>query len=1066
MIKHSFNRSFLSLILFVLFIFSGSSASAQCVDSTLCYSSEPFPSINFGISERFQSQANTTVFQDPLIIDTDGDCIPEIIMSGTTGYTSTPRKTSGITIASSLNGTTISSFPTCFYSWTNALAYVAGDINNDGIPELIVAAINHSSNPLNQRGRLICYSMSGNILWISNQQFGLNTLNHYDATPALADFNADGTPEVYAHNQVFNAQTGELLLDGGSNGLGVNTYSPGIYESSICIVGDFDNNSNDLELAAGYTVYDITINNINGTSGNTSVPHNILVDGIYRDGFTSMADINLDGKLDIVVSSPGTETSSRLYAYYLNAALNPVLIAQTAMPRATSVLGSDFSGPPYIGDLDGNGLPTICVTRNYLMIAYTYNGSTNFQQKWILNTVDQSGCTGITSFDFDQNGIQEIVFRDENNLQILNGNGTSATILSSINCTSPTVNDMAIVADIDHSGQARICVTCGNGNTAKVVVYESNSATGWAPARGIWNQYAYHVSNIEDNGSVPAQQQNNAANALSNNFYIQSTLLDNNGNYLIPAADASITVDCITNNLATGNLEITYTLSNDALSSKPILPGCSIYIYNSGPLSGVAAIYSGTVNATIPPGQSYTGTITVSAALFNNPTITLLANANGTLINGSYNSTHFDQTECDYSNNIGNGPILSMTAGTDLSLCSLQPVIMDASLYLPFTGTWQVLSGAGTFSDIHDYNAEFTPSGTQNITLQWTMNQGSCALAIDQVQLIFQSTPLQVIPDTLICIGDSIQTGYSDPSYTYEWAFHNWISDIHVGMPYFSPTSTSYATVTASNTVSGCVVTDSILIEVAELPQFTIPADDTLCFGQSITLTGWGSTGIMLTWNNGQSNPYTLSPSTGIHQYILEAVSPQGCNSSDTVTIIVYPSPTAAFSYSPEIILEDEELVTTVNHSENASNYTWRVNNNLLSEETNLAFTSDQSQTSYTIQLIAFNEFGCSDTVSRKINRFVDNLVFIPNAFTPDGNNTNNTFMPVFFKPEEVQEYQLEIFNRWGELIFTSESAVEYWDGTYKGKMVPDGIYTWKLHLYDNTSGKDVDFIGHVTLLR
>lgn len=1038
-------------------------------DPSLCYSTLPFPSISFGIQERFETQANTTVYQNPLIIDINSDCIPELILSGTTGYSNSPRKTSGITIANSSTGATISSFPTCYYSWTNALAYAAGDIDNNGTPELIVAAINDLSNPVTIRGKLVCYDFSGNVIWISNQPFGLNTASHYDASPALADFNGDGIPEVYAHNQLFNAQTGELLLDGGANGMGINVFVSGICENGISIAGDLDNNPNDLELAAGYTVYDISITNIHGTAGNSMIPHNILVDGAYRDGFTSLADINLDGKLDVVISSSGTETDSRLYAYYLNASLNPVLLAKTPMPRGTSAPYSHFSGPPYIGDIDGNGTPSICVTRNYRMLAYTYNGSTTFQQKWILNTVDQSGCTGITSFDFDRNGIQEIVFRDENNLQILNGNGTTATTLSSIGCYSLTINDMPIVADIDHSGQARICVTCGTENSAKVIVYESSTATGWAPARGIWNQYPYHVTNINDDGTIPQNPPNNASGTLSNNFYIQSTLLDNNGNYLTPAADASITIDCITKNLVTGNYEIAYTLSNSVESSKPILPGCSIYVYDTGPLTGAPAVYNTTVNSSIPPGQSFSGTLIVNQSLFSGTSISLLANSNGSPVNGSYNYTQFEKLECHYDNNIasmGAFPI-TFTAGNDLSLCSLQPISLNAVLYLPLTGTWEVISGSGTFSDIHAYDAVFTPSGSQDITLQWTINQGSCVISIDQMQLTFESEPLPTIPDTIICKGDSISTGYSDQDYTYEWDSESWISDPHTAMPYFSPEVSSYAVITATNTATGCVVRDSVLIEVADFSGVHAPDDDTLCSGTNYQLAGLAEQGITLYWDNGHSNPYELIPEAGIHEYILHAVSEEGCTFSDTVKLFVYPSPTAAFDYTPQIILEDGEEVSVVNYSENATSYTWSINNVFHSEETNFVFTpEDQAQTAYLIKLTVLNEFGCVDVAYGKITRLTENCVYIPNSFTPDGNEANNVFFPVFYNPDKVQDYKFEIFDRWGECIFWSGNPLESWDGTHKGLPSPNGIYTWKLQFNHAGTREYTSLTGHVSLLR
>jgi len=456
--------------------------SQNCgLDTSFCYSTEQYPPVTFGATQSLQSIPNTVVFQTPLVADVNMDCVPEIIIAGTTGFLANPRITSGITILNSLTGAAISSFPTVYYSWSCPLSYAIADVNLDGFPEIIVAAANHTNNAASLRRKLVCYDFLGNVLWISNQTYGNNTSMQFEGTPSLADFNQDGIPEVYAHNQIFNAQTGIMLADGGANGIGRMVAVSPYYEICLTSAADLDSNPNDLELAAGYTIYNVQISNISGTAGNSMTAYNITVDGLLRDGMTTFGDINLDGKLDVVVSSEGTETTSRLYAYYLNSSNVPVLIARTPMPRGTNAAYSTFCGAPFVGDLDGFGVPSICVTRNYRLVAYFYTGSTTFQQKWVINTIDQSGATGITSFDFDQNGIQELVFRDEQDMRIINGNGSIPTTLSVIPCSSPTVNDMAIVADIDNTGTSKICVTCGNNNTAKLKVYSSNASVPLAP---------------------------------------------------------------------------------------------------------------------------------------------------------------------------------------------------------------------------------------------------------------------------------------------------------------------------------------------------------------------------------------------------------------------------------------------------------------------------------------------------------------------------------------------------------------------------------------------------------
>jgi gliding motility-associated-like protein len=121
---------------------------------------------------------------------------------------------------------------------------------------------------------------------------------------------------------------------------------------------------------------------------------------------------------------------------------------------------------------------------------------------------------------------------------------------------------------------------------------------------------------------------------------------------------------------------------------------------------------------------------------------------------------------------------------------------------------------------------------------------------------------------------------------------------------------------------------------------------------------------------------------------------------------------------------------------------------------------------SYAVQLVAYNAAGCSDTIT-KIVTVLDELVFyVPNSFTPNGDEFNNSFVPVFTSGFDPFEFNLTIFNRWGEIIFESKDAEEGWDGTYNNKIVPDGIYTWTIRLKDNENDKKYTYTGHVNVLK
>jgi gliding motility-associated-like protein len=116
----------------------------------------------------------------------------------------------------------------------------------------------------------------------------------------------------------------------------------------------------------------------------------------------------------------------------------------------------------------------------------------------------------------------------------------------------------------------------------------------------------------------------------------------------------------------------------------------------------------------------------------------------------------------------------------------------------------------------------------------------------------------------------------------------------------------------------------------------------------------------------------------------------------------------------------------------------------------------------YYITLIATNEIGCKDTVTKPITILEEYWVYVPNTFTPDENRFNNTFS---VSTINVKELTVMIFNRWGERIYTSDQVNFEWDGTYQGLPVPDGTYTYKIK-YVTTSLLEDTITGHVNVLR
>lgn len=193
--------------------------------------------------------------------------------------------------------------------------------------------------------------------------------------------------------------------------------------------------------------------------------------------------------------------------------------------------------------------------------------------------------------------------------------------------------------------------------------------------------------------------------------------------------------------------------------------------------------------------------------------------------------------------------------------------------------------------------------------------------------------------------------------------------------------------------------------------------------------------------------------------------------------ISVYQRPFADFLASPRVVLIPDQLAYFKNLSENASSYFWDFGDGTTSTEVEPkhAYTEEGE---YDITLIATNPLGCVDTLFRaaEILAIAGGKVSSPNAFTPNldgpsggdvggGSNPdriNDVFIPFV---EGVTKFSMFIYNKWGELLFESNSQTVGWDGYYKGKLAPSGVYVYRLELR-YSDGQEVIKVGDVTLIK
>jgi gliding motility-associated-like protein len=199
-----------------------------------------------------------------------------------------------------------------------------------------------------------------------------------------------------------------------------------------------------------------------------------------------------------------------------------------------------------------------------------------------------------------------------------------------------------------------------------------------------------------------------------------------------------------------------------------------------------------------------------------------------------------------------------------------------------------------------------------------------------------------------------------------------------------------------------------------------------------------------------------------------------GCKDTSSKVIKVFAKPAAFFKAIPYLVYVPTSQVECFNLSSAANSYYWDFGDNTSSTDLSPSHIY-QNAGEYQIYLVAINTHGCKDTfeLPSKIIAELESGIDIPNAFSPNinggnggsfssGDVNNDIFHPVV---KGIDKYELNIFSRWGELLFVSNDITIGWDGYYKGKLCTQDIYIWKITA-TTLDGKNINKTGDLLLLR
>jgi hypothetical protein len=402
------------------------------------------------------------------VADLDGDGLPEIVANFTGWMPASP----GDLVVLSGDGGRV--------RWERSdamLGYAAcpavGDLDGDGQPEIVAVRGLGSMLPIgNPDYYVVAWDALGNELWQS-ERFSKDDFD-YATGVTLADMDRDGSPEIVAGRVILHA-------DGSTRGVGQfgrgswgNVF--GVSEASLSAVTDLDLDGID-EVVTGNAVY---------APDGKALWH----DPGQHDGMIAIANLDDDPMGEFIAASFDTvraiDTDGR------------IMWGPFGLPNANIV------SPPAVADIDVDGYPEIIVAGGSRLFALNHDGS----ELWSVPVTDVSGATGASIFDFEGDGIPEVVYIDEVEMAAYDGL-TGAVKFWTSDHTSTTMMDYPVIADVDGDNQAEIIVAHDGHGRALSVYGDRNES--WASARPVWNQHAYWIDNISDELEVSVDPQPNFA---------------------------------------------------------------------------------------------------------------------------------------------------------------------------------------------------------------------------------------------------------------------------------------------------------------------------------------------------------------------------------------------------------------------------------------------------------------------------------------------------------------------------------------------------------------------------
>jgi len=430
-----------------------------------------------------------------------------------------------------------------------------------------------------------------------------------------------------------------------------------------------------------------------------------------------------------------------------------------------------------------------------------------------------------------------------------------------------------------------------------------------------------------------------------------------------------------------------------------------------------------------------------------------------------------------------------------------QPVVVAPTLVADFLADTVCLSNPTTFTN--------TTSGLIS-SLSWDFGDGTGSTFIPDtshvypapgnisVTLIVKSTSFcsdtltkNIVvydkPNTQFTIANQCQFVNASPlnstttaipatlsTMSWSWDFGDGGTSNVQNPTYSFNTAGAYTIQLIATTDKACTDTFSSPIVINPKPVASYDSE-VACLTQptSFTDTSSVSSGVITNWawnipgSPTVPNPVYTFPTGGTFPITLIVTTDSACTDDTTISITVRPLPIPDFNFAPQEIFVFDTKVCFSNASSGAVGYLWDFDfagpdgTSILTSPCTVTFPDD-SERNYNVKLVAVNQYGCKDSVYKEVSILDGFILYAPNTFTPNGDGKNELFKVYV---EGIVEYEIFVFNRWGEEIYHSTDPTDSWDGMHNGLMSQTDAYVYRI-IVKSKNNVIKEYIGQIKITK